>query len=124
MLDIYHAVTRVYSLIELRNPFSSKIKKLQIFYIRTRQKVHTLHCPTSNITIIVTLLEFALIDMRFKFKFACIGTQCCRVTHMQFCNGGSLLHSRASGAGQIPHSNVDTPHHSQNPSEERNIRVF
>ena len=30
-------------------------------------------------------------------------------THMQFCNGGSLVHSKAWGAQQIPHSNVDTP---------------
>ena len=89
MGDFYDAVTRVYSSIELF-PFSSKIKKLQIFYNRTRQKVQ-ISCPTLNITIIVTLLEFALIDMRFRFKFAWIGAHCSGVTHMQFCNGRSEL---------------------------------
>ena len=111
MENIFDAATRVYSLTELLKLFHQKEDRKSIW---SNIKYNN-HCDVVRVCIDRYEILIQICMPALELIVA---------THMQFCNGGSLLHSRASGAGQIPHSNVDTPHHSQNPSEERNIRVF
>ena len=66
---ICESASRVYSWTELGNLFNPKPK--DPVFLKDDHQTESTHGLTLNITIIVTLLEFALIDVRFRFKFAC-----------------------------------------------------